>query len=517
MRERLAGIWGAIKEFWDKTSRKMRIVYLASLAGILLISLMIAMILNYTNYITLYDNLTVTESAQVLASLQEMGVQGKLESGKVLVPEKDEMRVRMQLAMKGYPDSGFDYSIFEKGSGLTMTQFEKNQYAVYQTQERLQATIRTFPEVQSAIVTISMPEKNTFVLQEDVVQPSASVKIQKKPGRKLTAEQVTGILNIVKNSIPGLTEENISISDESGDLKSVILYDADGNNSKLGLTEQVNETIRRRVMTLLAPVYGAEKVVVAVNAVLDTDARVTDETTYIPFDRENPRNNPLDYSEHMREGDGQNPVVEGVPGANDNVDVPQYTTQDGAGEENRYYSTHDIYDYLVSSVRNQIVKEGLYITDLTSASVIIDASSLPDGERDQIIDLVASASGINRDNISVQNIRFTPQAIVEQQPDLRLRQVIIFSGIGLLLLSAIFIAVIIILSRRKKVKEQEEAEVYAQEQASLLELMNSQSEDFQPIVLVETQEQKLRAQIKDLADSDPEIVAQLIKTWLINA
>ena len=46
--------------------------------------------------------------------------------------------------------------------------------------------------------------------------------------------------------------------------------------------------------------------------------------------------------------------------------------------------------------------------------------------------------------------------------------------------------------------------------------MNGEIE-YEPIQLVDTQEQKLKAQIRDLAVSDPEIVAQLIKTWLVNA
>jgi len=519
MKERLTTFTQSVKDWWSKTSKKMRIVILSATAAILAVSLIVVILLNHTDYVVLYDGLTPAENAEVIAQLQEMGVEGVLQGTRLLIPSESENTVRMQLAYKGYNDSGFDYTIFEKGSSLTATQADKQQWTIFQLQERLQSTIKTFPEVLQAVVTISLPEKDAFVLEQEVVNPTASVKLQTRPGRELTAEQIQGILNIVKNSVPGLAEENIAISDQSGDLLGIMALGRDAMATKLTLTEQVNETVKRRILAMLNPLYGEGRVNVAVNSVLDTNKMVTERNSYEPLDPENPTRNPLDYVEYAREKTGQDGFAEGVPGANDNTDVPEYLAEQQEIDAADYYSLHDVYDYLVGSTKSQIIKEGLDITDMTVA-VIIDADSLPEGQLEQIRNLVAATSGIKgdenyaiADKITVHNIKFntpiTPESITS---DPRLQRVLILSGIALLALIIIF-TIIIILMRRKR--QQQAAEEEAYQESTLLDLMNHQEDSFEPIVLPETNEQKLKSQIKDLAATDPEIVAQLIKTWLM--
>jgi len=178
-----------------------------------------------------------------------------------------------------------------------------------------------------------------------------------------------------------------------------------------------------------------------------------------------------------------------------------------------------VYDYLVGSTKSQIIKEGLDITDMTVA-VIIDADSLPEGQLEQIRNLVAATSGIKgdenyaiADKISVQNIKFnTPVTPDDITSDPRLQRVLILTGIAIAAIVIIF-TIIIILMRRKR--QQQAAEEEAYQESTLLDLMNHQEDSFEPIVLPETNEQKLKSQIKDLAATDPEIVAQLIKTWLM--
>lgn len=517
MKERLTSFTQSVKDWWNKTSKKMRIAILSATAAILAVSLIVVILLNHTDYVVLYDGLTPAENAEVIAQLQEMGVTGVLEGTRLLIPSESENNVRMQLAYKGYNNSGFDYTIFEKGSSLTATQADKQQWTVFQLQERLQSTIKTFPEVMQAVVTVSLPEKDAFVLEQEVVNPTASVKLQLRPGRELTPQQIQGILNIVKNSVPGLAEEDISISDQSGDLLGIMNMGRDAMATKLTLTEQVNETVKRRILAMLNPLYGEGRVNVAVNSVLDTNKMVTERNSYEPLDPENPTRNPLDYAEYAREKTGQDGFAQGVPGANDNTDVPEYMAEQQEIDGADYYSLHDVYDYLVGSTKSQIVKEGLDITDMTVA-VIIDADSLPDGQKGQIIDLVAATAGIARDQIdekvSVQNIKFntpiTPDNVID---DPRLQRVLILTGIAILALIIIF-TIVIILMRRKRQQQTVEEEAY--QESTLLDLMNQQEESFEPISLPETNEQKLKSQIKDLAATDPEIVAQLIKTWLMN-
>ncbi|WRS26696.1 flagellar basal-body MS-ring/collar protein FliF [Oscillospiraceae bacterium MB08-C2-2] len=529
MKDRAVGLIDKTRSFWNSQTKKTRILILSSAAGIVLISIVLAVVLNVrsSKNVVLFDNLGNAEMAQVVAALQELQVTASLngDGSAVSIPAEDELRVRMHLATAGIPKAdGFDYSTFQRGMGLTATQLEKDQYKLFDLQDRLAATIETFDEVQKAVVTISLPQSSSFVLQEDRTPATASVKIQKKRGRILRSEQVYGILNIVKNAVPGLLEENISLVDEDGDMLTNLDRNfVDGFSQKLVLTEQVNNTIRNRILSFIQPAFGEGKMTVAVNSILDLDSKVTESNTYIPADPANPGNNPLDYVERSRETTGGGQLAAGVPGVEDNTDVPQYAAETGDLNADGYSATHDVMDYLVSSVRDQVVKEGYDITDMTVA-VMVDSSLLADGQRDQIIDLVATAAGISREKVSVQPVRFKveePTGLVPILPDNVVARRILLGAIIFVILCSLLIIFFVTMARRRKkllaaANQGDELEYYDDEGTPLIDLVDPEVE-FDPIVMQETAEQKLKAQIKDLADTDPEIVAQLIRTWLANS
>lgn len=507
-------------------SRRMRFLLLAIVAVLLIAVLILVVIYNDKEYVTLYSDLTSAQSAEVIVALESASIPYEVQNGKLLVEVKNEEKARLQLTMLNFTDPGYGYDIANSG-GLMATQSDKDRNYYNQLQERMRAAIVDyFPEIASATVTISVPQRSAFALQTENTPASASIILKKQPGATLSAEQVQGIMTYVKTSVQGLTEENISIVDERGDLKTVLDLEENYNNKKLELTSQVSNQLSRAIESMLEGPYGRDHISVRAMAELNTDSRVTESTTYNPIDPENPTNNPLDYSEFNREktGDGF-PAVEGVVGDQDNIGTPQYAAEEAEAEESNYYSLHDVYDYLVSNTREQIIKDG-FVIERASAAIVIDRESLLDGERDSIIALAANASGIAPENITVANLKF----VVDYEPDTPtgddIGRVVIFVGLGLLLFCIIMIIVLTAVSRKKK-REAAAAEAAAAEAAAaeallydengipLIDLMN-QEEEYEPIELQESQEQKLKMQIKDLAESDPEIVAQLIKTWLVS-
>lgn len=552
MRERLAAIGESIKNFWGNLSAKAKVVLITGTTAVLALIVVLVVILNQTQYVLLYNDLSTADRAKALSVLATMGVDTQVEpSGAILVPEEDYNRAHMQLATEGFQDGSMTSEI--AAPGLTATQTDKQRYDKEKLQERLSATIETFPEVDRAVVTISMPEKSAFALSTDVTPPSASVTITRRQGMSLSTEQIQGIINVVRDSIPGIAEEDISLTDtQTGDMRKQLIGDVDVNNAKLKLTEEVNSTLRNRVLSMVQPLYGEENVEVAVNSVLDTDSRSQETIRYNPYDEENPQYHPYDYTEHDRQKiapDGE--LAGGVPGANDNIGTPEYLERDQELANAASYSSHDIYDYLVGSTKEQIVKEGLDIVD-TTVAVVINRQSLPDGERDRVAAIVANATGIPAEliteKVTVQNFEFEKAEVPvpgEIIPGIDTRTIIMIAAIIALLLIIIAIIIITIVSRRRRLAEanaQEEDEdeyddyyddeyddeydedvLFDEEGQPLLDVVEETAEEeqeqipaFEPIQLQESPEQKLRAQIKDLADTDPEIVAQLIKTWLVS-
>jgi flagellar M-ring protein FliF len=521
--DRVRDIFTSIREWWISLSRVRRIVILAILAAILILSLVLVLIFNHVTYVPLYSGASESESAEVFAALRDLGVEPRISNvGVISVPEESVAQVKMQLAMNGFGGVTSDYPNYTS-SPLTSTQSERDQLLLIDLGLRVQESIASFPEVESSIVTFNVPRPSIYALDDDTLPPTASVKITEREDMHLDSSQVLGILNIVKMHVPGLIDENIAIVNNEGDMKYV-LDELDGStgDSKLLLSEKVNNIVRTRVLRMLSPAYGAENLEVAVNSVLDTDAKTSIRREYQPFDENNPRNNPLDYSRVLRErvgGDGD--VIQGVPGANDNVDVPEYMAEDLPLEGADSYAFEDEFDYLVNSVQEEVTSKGLNITSMSIAVVINDRVFTED-QRDRVIDLTMQASGVPIEAVSVQSLPFIQRegtVGVLEPPELdwfTIMWISILAFVALLIL-----LLIIILTVRKKQKEKAEAEaaaLAAQEEFdedALLDLMGEDEEGFQPIVIPETAEQKLRAQIRDLAVSDPEIVAQLIKTWLV--
>jgi flagellar M-ring protein FliF len=511
-----------IKEFWRGASRRVRILVVAVLAGVVLLLGILISWLTYVPYVPLIGGLGGQEHANVLTLLVEAGVDPQISStGMISVPERDIHRARMAIARRATDSFGYDLYM---NLGMTATQADKNQMSIYQRQENLRAMIETHMEVERAYVELNIPQPSIYAIQNDNMPPTASIRLEMRQGYRLTPDQIQGIINVVKYSISGLTEENIGISDHTGDLKAQ-LVSPDNSAHKLHLTEQVNASFRNRVLQGLQPVFGADNITVAVNSVLDIDDRITQEEIFLPWDDADPTNNPINAFDREREWirDPEGPA-QGVPGATDNIDVPLYGAEyfDITGAESG--RIRDIYDFLVSSVRSEIRKEGLEITDM-SVAVIVNTAPLPggvlsDAERDRLIDWTMRATGLTSPTqVSVHGMRFvTPHVPID--PYANLQRIILLTGIALLALAIIFIMVFLNLRKRQRERlamaEAEIALAAEETEKSLADLMNEEIE-YEPIQLVETQEQKLKAQIRDLAITDPEIVAQLIKTWLVNA
>lgn len=523
MRERITAILTWIRERWTNTTRRMRLLFLGGTAVILAAALIMVLLYNRKDYVVLYNDLTSTQNAEVMAALQSASIPFEVDNGRLLVDSKNEGKARLQLATLGFQNTGFKYDIMNQG-GLTATQQDKDRNYINNMQERLQATIvEFFPEVSAAVVTVSIPQRSAFALQTNESPASASIMIQRKAGYNLTPEQVRGIVNLVKDSLQGqgLTYENITIADERGDLKSILDLNDDYNNKKLKLTEEVNSQLGKAIKLMVEGPYGADRIRVAVMTTLNTDSKVSESKSYLPLDPENPTNNPLDYAEYSRQRTGNGfAAAQGVPGAQDNVQTPQYAAMEAEAAASDYYSGDDVLDYLVSSLQEQVVKDG-FVIEKATAAILIDAGSLQDGERDAIIALAANASGIAPENITVQNLKF-PENPIDIKPTPPNTMYFVIGGLGLLLFCIIMIIALTMVSRRRKRLAEEAAAAaanalqYDENGVPLIDLMN-QDIDYEPIALAETSEQKLKMQIKDLAESDPEIVAQLIKTWLVSS
>ena len=254
MKERIA----QLKAVVSKLDSKMKKIILAGVAGLIVFSIAVALLLNRDRgYEVLFSNLGTEEAQQIIGKLQESQIDYQYtKNGEILVPSNVLDQTRANLAFEGYPKNGFGYQVFTENAGLMTTDSDKNRYAIYDLQNRIAATIMLFDGVRDAHVTIAMGEERKYVLSdENVQQTTANAVVTMADGGSPSVEQALAVQRLVASGVPGLDPENVAVFDGNGNDVSTSEED---NKS---LTSQDTEEIARliegqitaKVLHVLAP------------------------------------------------------------------------------------------------------------------------------------------------------------------------------------------------------------------------------------------------------------------------
>jgi flagellar M-ring protein FliF len=205
-----------------------------------------------------------------------------------------------------------------------------------------------------------------------------------------------------------------------------------------------------------------------------------------------------------------------VAGTSSNSEVTTYPTGANTGQTTSSSSDASI-KYQVSQTKSQLQKNGAKI-EKVSIGIAVNKASFDPGERESITQLVAYAAGVSPESISVQNFQFYEEAEPTAPTEAKgMNKMILYGGIGAGALVLISIIALILLGKRKKKAAQEEAMMTARTmnpedalKAAFGEI-ESKAEVIKPITPVKDAR---REEIKEFAKGNPEIAAQMIKTWL---
>ena len=512
MNDQLKKALTAIKQHWSDASKTMKRVTIAGAIGALAFALFLSIFLNTKDYVVIYEELAQTEAVEILAKLQEMGVSAKVDDNdSILVLKEDEAQLRMALATEGYPKSGLSYYLIEKGSGMLTTDYEKKQYANMQLQERIAASIKTLDGVRDAVVTITMPDEKVFYL-EDREKASASAVIHMQQGYTLSDGQIAGIQNLVARSVLGLEKENIALIDSQG---NDLAGDSISNSPdflKVSLTREIESEIRKKIYTVLIGPYDENDFKISVTAKINTDALIKEETLYTPSADGN-NTGVISESSLSSESYTSNQGDGGIAGTSSNAEIPTYPADTGYGDT-MSTSSNEQTKYQVSQVKSQTQRSGADVESI-SIGIAINKDSFAPGEKESVIQLVAFSAGVSAENIAVENFTFnTPEDVAElPEPDTSIwdqKMILIGAGAGFLLLTIIIILLVL---RRKKKKQipVETVEVSANgAEAALNHLFGPLG----PIGQITPIKDSRGEAIKEFARENPDIVAQMIKSWL---
>ncbi len=322
-------VWGSkMQETWQKLALNQKIL-IAAAALLIVVAIIFLIRGTEVQYEVFYTELDPKDASAVVEKLDEYKLDYKLEDNgtTILVAPADKYNTRIKLAGENLPRSETGFELFQENNyGETQTD-KKVKYQVA-LQGELARTIQSLEKVKSARVHLVMPEKTLFSDKEEL--PSASVAITTKDGEKLNTREIQGIINLVANSVEGLTPEKVVIVDHNGNLISQNLPN-DGSTtetleSQLALKRAFEQEKQQAIQSMLDQTLGKNNSVVRVSAELNFDDKQekTEQYTHDP-------DGPFVRSEHIikESGTSTSDTPQGIPGTDTNI--TQYTEVNATG------------------------------------------------------------------------------------------------------------------------------------------------------------------------------------------
>ena len=274
-----------LREAIDQPSfRRAFPTILAALTAVAAVILFVSM--REPNMTTLYASVSDSEKSKIYEALKNMGMSVELDpaTGEVLIPTNDYHQARISLAAQGLPEyasNGFE-EIDNLPLGVSRS-VETMKLKKLQENE-LSRSIAEIRSIQAARVHLALPEKSVFIRNQ--TSPTASVFVTLKNGRQLDQTQVRAITNLIASSVPGMSQDGVSIIDQSGRFLS---YSPDNPNevmadSQLAYRMRLESIYRSRIQSLVAPIVGAANVTAQVNLEIDFTRRETSQEMVDPED-----------------------------------------------------------------------------------------------------------------------------------------------------------------------------------------------------------------------------------------
>ena len=549
-----------LKEHWQNLSDKSRKMLMAIAGGTAAIAIIAVLVLELgtnTDYSTLFTGLNQEEAQEVVALLQEEGVDYRFndKDGAIRVPAVKADQTRAELLSKGYPKSGFTYDMYRSNAGLMTTESDKKQYTLYDLQDRLGAQIRLFEGVQDAKVTIAEAAEQKYALQDNTnTDASASVVVTMEAGQSLNDSKAAAIKNLIARSVRGLNFTNVAVFDADTMMEvggSAAGEDAFGSAKDLtALTSLIENNISVNVRRVLEKLYGSGNVAVSVKGTLNMERLIQENTQYSTPEKINEQDKTglLNREDTINENSAASDQgAGGVAGADANADTPRYTNQDNTQAiADSYSNSSATREWLYNSVKEQRQVDPGVLENAT-VGIVINTDDTTTVTNNQLINLVADSAGIPRDlaNQSITIVRAPSQEAVPvitppEQPQtkddgLPLPIVIAMIAGGILILLLLLLLLMEKRRRRRKADEyvdspnmyavEEEARapeteappvnVLNTEAGLQMQAENAEMERNEEILNLRMQHSlKLKQNIGEFVDQNPQIAAKLVQSWL---
>ena len=391
-------IWTGIKDGWTNLGKSKRIGLGVVLVLVITIVTALTFYTQKVEYATLFSNLEEADAGTIVNDIKAKGIDYKLEDNgtTILIDQAQVDTYRIELAVNDMlPKSNTGFEIFDETSMMATDEDRKIMYQRAVTGE-LERSISALDSIEQAKVLLSLPEDSVFTSEENVSKASASVVLTPISGSQIPVSAVQGIASLISGAVDNLPKENIKIVDTAGNLLSTALEDEGNLNATdlvskyQAITRSYEQELEQKLIQTLGPIYGIEKLTVAVTAEMNFDSS---ESEIINYGDSSVR------SETVSAGGGTIDVEEGEGFENS-------INQIESGEEGGNSTYNRTTNYELNSETTNTVKAPGEVERL-STSVIFDGNLSP-ADKEALEAIVATTVGSveERDVISIQGIDF---------------------------------------------------------------------------------------------------------------
>lgn len=484
----------------------------ATIAAIMFIYLFVHTV-SQPSYTTLVSGIEASQTAKMTSTLSAQGISYELQNNgtAIGVPSNEASKARVALAganLLGGSQEGF--RLFEKQS-IGESNFQ--QQVTYQRalQGQLAETIDSVQGVSGAQVELVLPSSQNQIFGENQNASSAAVLLSGTSA--LSQGSVRGIAQLVTSSVPGLQLNKVTITGASGELLWPAAGGAGGTGTDLQEAQQrYDQTMAASLDAMLAQTLGPGKAQVLVYANMNVNPTTKESLEY------GKAGTPTQQSKNIETLTGSGTGAGGVTGT-----ANLTTAATGAGGKSNYkHETTNSSLGVNKTVTHTTIAPGT--VESQHVSVLLD-KSVPAATLPAIREAITNAAGIQPkrgDTISIGQVAFakstTTAAAASPLADVKY----VLLGLG-----AMIFLFFTTRSIRKREKGPIEEPVWLRELDAPMRLSELERETAPrpapvPAMAAATANggdgaaggDSIRRQVERLADSDPDRVAQQLRTWM---
>lgn len=526
---------GAMQTNVSRQPIMKQIAFLLAIAASIAVGGYVLMWSQAPNYQVLFSELQAKEASEIVAVLQQSDIDYKLDhaTGSVMVPASKIQSLRMKLAAEGLPRSvAPGMEILNQEQGFGTSQFIERARYQHALEQELSRSISEIYNVRNARVHLAVPKQSVFV--RDRKPPSASVVINLYAGRNLEPAQVAAVTHMVASSVPNMSNKDVTIVDQKGNLltkpdrdESLMMSD-----TQLQYTQKLEQKYIQRIESILAPIVGINGV--RAQVVAEVDFTMTEQT----HESYNP-DSVVMRSEQIQEENrtGSAGAALGVPGALTNQPPAAGQTQDTIAEDGSVQTaaaSTTPSSTSKQSTRNFELDRTISHTRVApgsirklSVAVLVDERRTPgseettplsEAEMTRINALIMEAIGFNQargDSLNVVNAAFMSLPEQEALPEVAIWEQPWVWDVAKQALGGLVVLFLILGVIRPAFKDLNKIQVDPESEAAIQNLLAAKSQsdsDDRIITGAEDVESQLN-NVRSLVQQDPALVAQVVKNW----